>query len=77
MRLPYQVSADDPEVLMISAETETCDCGWYLELEWSSEGRTGTVRIDDAGRPFRTTAIKGLPRYGYDTLNRRWSSLSD
>ncbi|QFQ95176.1 helix-turn-helix domain-containing protein [Streptomyces phaeolivaceus] len=77
VRLPYQVSADDPEVLMISAETETCDCGWYLELEWSSEGRTGTVRIDDAGRPFRTTAIKGLPRYGYDTLNRRWSSLSD
>ncbi|MDT0569921.1 helix-turn-helix domain-containing protein [Streptomyces sp. DSM 3412] len=76
VRLPYRVSADDPEVLMISAETETCDCSWYLELEWSSEGRTGTVRIDDNGRPFRTTGIKGLPRYEYDTVNRRWAPVT-
>lgn len=77
VRLPYRVSADDPEVLMVSAETETCDCSWYLELEWSSEGRTGTIRIDDDGRPFRTTGIKGLPRYEYDTLNRRWVSVTE
>ncbi|MGW0841574.1 helix-turn-helix domain-containing protein [Streptomyces sp. NPDC002787] len=76
VRLPYRVSAEDPEVLRVSAETETCDCSWYLELEWSSEGRTGTVRIDDDGRPFRTTAIKGLPRYEYDTSNRRWSPVT-
>ncbi|MGW1672585.1 helix-turn-helix domain-containing protein [Streptomyces sp. NPDC002324] len=77
VRFPYSVSADDPEVLMVSAETETCDCQWYLELEWSSEGRTGTVRIDDGGRPFRTTAIKGLPRYTYATENHRWAPLTD
>ncbi|MEH0524396.1 helix-turn-helix transcriptional regulator [Streptomyces stelliscabiei] len=77
VRFPYSVSADDPEVLMVSAETETCDCQWYLELEWSSEGRTGTVRIDDGGRPFRTTAIKGLPRYTYATENHRWVPLTD
>ena len=23
-------------------------------------------------RPFRTTAVKGLPRYEYDTVNRGW-----
>ncbi len=69
---PYSVSAEDPEVLKVSAETETCDCSWYLELDWSSEGRTGTVRIDDGGSPFRTTAVKGLPRYEYDTVNRGW-----
>lgn len=69
---PYRVSAEDPEVLKVSAETETCDCSWYLELDWSSEGRTGTVRIDDGGSPFRTTAVKGLPRYEYDTVNRGW-----
>ncbi|WP_443049863.1 helix-turn-helix domain-containing protein [Streptomyces sp. NBC_00287] len=72
MRLPYRVSAEDPEVLLVTARTENCDCRWYLELDWSSQGRTGTVRIDDQGRPIRTTGIKGLPRYAYDTSAREW-----
>lgn len=72
MRLPYRVSAEDPEVLLVDAQTESCDCSWYLELDWSSQGRTGTVRIDDHGRPFRTTSIEGLPSYGYDTSARKW-----
>ncbi|MEE1760305.1 helix-turn-helix domain-containing protein [Streptomyces sp. SP18BB07] len=76
VRFPYSVSATDPEVLKVSAETATCDCSWYLELDWSSEGRTGTVRIDDGGSPFRTTAVKGLPRYEYDTENRRWTPVT-
>ncbi|AYN43143.1 XRE family transcriptional regulator [Streptomyces dangxiongensis] len=73
MRLPYRVSATDPEVLLVTAETATCDCRWYLELEWSSQGRTGTVRIDDHGRPFRTTGIKGLPHYSYATWKHEWA----
>ncbi|WP_238696822.1 helix-turn-helix transcriptional regulator [Streptomyces sp. E5N298] len=72
VRMPYRVSAKDPEVLLVTAGTSSCDCRWYLELDWSSQGRTGTVRIDDDGRPFRTSAIKGLTRYMYDTLGRRW-----
>ncbi|WAU84222.1 helix-turn-helix domain-containing protein [Streptomyces sp. Qhu-G9] len=74
VRMPYRVSAEDPEVLLVSARTQTCDCSWYLELDWSSEGRTGTVRIDDHGRPFRTSSIKGLPRYWYGTegSERQW-----
>lgn len=75
VRFPYRVSAQDPEVLLVTARTETCDCHWYLELEWSSQGRTGTVRIDDAGRPFRTSGIKGLPRYWYST--REWIPRTD
>ncbi|MFM9695118.1 helix-turn-helix domain-containing protein [Streptomyces europaeiscabiei] len=77
VRFPYSVSAEDSEVLTVSAQTETCDCLWYLELEWSSEGRTGTVRIDDNGRPFRTTGIKGLPRYTYATEQHQWVPLTD
>jgi len=76
VRMPYRVSATDPEVLMITARTEGCDCRWYLELDWSSQGRTGTVRIDDRGRPFRTSAVEGLPHYEYDTLNRSWRARS-
>ncbi|QFQ98153.1 helix-turn-helix domain-containing protein [Streptomyces phaeolivaceus] len=62
---PYQVSLQEPEVLLLSARTDSCTCDWYVELDWSSQGRTGTVRIDDHGRPFRTTDIKGLPHYWY------------
>ena len=62
---PYWVSLQEPEVLLVSAGTEACTCDWYLELDWSSQGRSGTVRIDDHGRPFRTTSIKGLPHYWY------------
>ncbi|MFF7311514.1 helix-turn-helix domain-containing protein [Streptomyces sp. NPDC008137] len=76
VRMPYRVSAKDPEVLLVTARTVTCDCRWYLELDWSSQGRRGTVRIDDAGRPFRTSGIKGLPRYMYDTSARRWGPYS-
>ncbi|MEU3899139.1 helix-turn-helix transcriptional regulator [Streptomyces sp. NPDC045251] len=72
VRMPYRVSAKDPEVLLVTARTSSCDCRWYLELDWSSQGREGTVRIDDDGRPFRTSAVEGLPRYRYDTLGRRW-----
>ncbi|MER5467837.1 helix-turn-helix domain-containing protein [Streptomyces sp. NPDC002685] len=62
---PYQVSLQEPEVLLLSARSESCTCDWYLDLDWSSQGRTGTVRIDDNGRPFRTTSINGLPHYWY------------
>ncbi|WP_436848033.1 helix-turn-helix domain-containing protein [Streptomyces collinus] len=75
VRFPYRVSAEDPEVLLVTATTETSDCSWYLELDWSSQGRTGTVRVDDHGRPFRTSGIKGLPRYWYGTNGqgvRQW-----
>ncbi|MHC5902305.1 helix-turn-helix domain-containing protein [Streptomyces sp. S6] len=74
---PYSVSSKDPEILQVTARTAGCDCSWYLELDWSSQGRTGTVRIDDAGRPFRTTAITGLPRYLYDYQSRNWAPDSE
>ncbi|MGW6565735.1 helix-turn-helix domain-containing protein [Streptomyces sp. NPDC054975] len=70
---PYAVSAAEPEELLIDARTAGCDCRWYLELEWSGAGRSGTVRIDDGGRPFRTSALKG-PVYAYDTVGRRWTT---
>ncbi|MEU9140426.1 helix-turn-helix domain-containing protein [Streptomyces sp. NPDC048404] len=71
-RLPYRVSVEDPEVLLVKARTKHCACDWYLDLDWSSQGRTGTIRIDDHGRPFRTAGIAGLPRYSYAESTRRW-----
>ncbi|GHF96332.1 helix-turn-helix domain-containing protein [Streptomyces zaomyceticus] len=70
---PYKVSAAEPEELLIYAGAAKCDCRWYLELEWSSQGRRGTVRIgDEDGAPFRTSGAKGRPVSMYDSAGRRW-----
>ncbi|MBT2442198.1 XRE family transcriptional regulator, partial [Streptomyces sp. ISL-36] len=70
--LPYTVTSSAPEELLVTARTAGCDCRWHLELKWSSEGRSGTVRITDDGRPFRTSGVTGRPVWEYDTLGRRW-----
>ncbi|HET6855530.1 MAG TPA: helix-turn-helix domain-containing protein [Streptomyces sp.] len=70
---PYKVSATDPELLLVTSRTVNCDCDWYLELEWSSGARSGSVRIDDNGRPFRTSGTKNRPTYDFDhTGTRSW-----
>ncbi|MDT9681160.1 helix-turn-helix transcriptional regulator [Streptomyces sp. TRM76323] len=69
---PYKVTSSDPEELLVSARTAGCDCRWYLELEWSAGGRSGTVRITDGGRPFRTSGIRGRPAYAYDSAEGLW-----
>ncbi|MBM7057286.1 helix-turn-helix domain-containing protein [Streptomyces durocortorensis] len=71
---PYRVSVTDPEVFLITGRTAGCDCDWFAELSWSSGGRSGTVRIDDGGRPFRTSGVGGRPVLDYDTADRRWVS---
>ncbi|MEU3264513.1 helix-turn-helix domain-containing protein [Streptomyces bacillaris] len=69
---PYRVSASDPEVLLVTARAARCDCDWVAELRWSSGGRSGTVRIDDGGRPFRTSGAPGRPVHDYDHGAGRW-----
>lgn len=74
---PYSVSVTDPEVLLITGRTAGCDCDWFAELTWSSGGRSGTVRIDDDGRPFRTSGVRGRPVLDYATDSGRWVSVAD
>ncbi|MPY32055.1 helix-turn-helix domain-containing protein [Streptomyces adustus] len=68
---PYRVSLQEPEVLVVSSRNESCTCDWYLDLDWSSQGRTGTIRIDDRGRPFRSTSTIGMRGYRYDRVYHR------
>ncbi|MCW5253039.1 hypothetical protein [Streptomyces sp. SHP 1-2] len=62
---PYKVSESDPEVFRVTAHTSGHDVRWYLELDWSSGNRRGTLRVDDHGRPFRTSASRTPAYYGY------------
>jgi hypothetical protein len=66
---PFRVSSTEPVVLRVIARTKTCDCDWHLDLPWTSGGRSGTLRVDDTGRSFRTSGGTGKA-YGYTD---RWA----
>ncbi|MEU3352753.1 hypothetical protein [Streptomyces sp. NPDC037389] len=74
---PYRVTSTDPQVLEVVGRTESHDVSWYLELEWSSGDRHGTVRVDDNGRPFRTSAVKDRPQYSYWMGKNVWTPVED
>ncbi|TXS49917.1 hypothetical protein [Streptomyces sp. t39] len=71
---PYTVSSSDPEALLVSGRAVACDCDWVLDVGWSSAGRSGTVRIDDGGRPFRTSGVRGGGVYDYDYTSQSWAA---
>ncbi|MEU1184309.1 helix-turn-helix transcriptional regulator [Streptomyces sp. NPDC005820] len=69
---PYKVSESDPEVFYVFADARAHNVSWYLELDWSSGDRQGTLRIDDHGNPFRTTGNVGRPAYDYPLGSSEW-----
>lgn len=71
---PFRVSSNDVEVFDLNVHVEGHDVRWYLELQWSSGGQTGTMRIDDGGNPFRTSSIAGRPEYRYNRSASKWET---
>lgn len=69
---PYEVKESDPEVLYVTVHTKAHDVRWDLTLDWSSGGRHGTVRIDNGGSPFRTSADVHRPGYDYPLGGTDW-----
>ncbi|NEE19821.1 helix-turn-helix domain-containing protein [Streptomyces sp. SID7499] len=69
---PFKVSESDPEVYYIRADASAYDVSWWLELAWSSGDRTGTLTVDDHGRPFRTSGNNGRPAYEFPLGGEKW-----
>jgi transcriptional regulator with XRE-family HTH domain len=70
---PYKVSDTDSEVYYVAAGTQTHDVSWYLEMDWTSGNQHGKLRIDDRGKPFRTSGNLGRPAYDYPLgYNDKW-----
>ncbi|MFD5202921.1 helix-turn-helix domain-containing protein [Streptomyces sp. NPDC058375] len=69
---PYRVSSEDVEVFNLDMKAVSYDVTWYLELEWSSGGKEGVLRIDDHGKPFRLSGMKGRPEYVYGNEEVGW-----
>lgn len=57
----FTVSASHPEYFVIIAITKTAFCKWYINLSWQSMGKIGTLRLENRGKEFQTTAITGDP----------------
>lgn len=74
---PYKVSESDPEVFYVQANTSAHYVNWYLELDWSSGDRHGTLRVDDGGRPFRTSGSQGRPAYQYWGGGTGWEAAEE
>ncbi|MET7600767.1 helix-turn-helix domain-containing protein [Streptomyces sp. NPDC005496] len=70
---PYKVSESDPEVFYVFADARTHHVSWYLELDWSSGTKHGTVRVDDRGKVFRTSGNVGRPAYTYPLGSSEWA----
>ncbi|WP_406373732.1 helix-turn-helix domain-containing protein [Streptomyces sp. NBC_00647] len=69
---PYKVSESDPEVFYVFADAQAHNVRWCLELDWSSGTKSGTVRVDDHGKPFRTSGNVGRPAYDYPLGDSEW-----
>ncbi|WP_018547792.1 helix-turn-helix domain-containing protein [Streptomyces sp. LaPpAH-108] len=74
---PYKVSQSDPEVLYITAGADSHDVRWYVDLQWNSGGRQGTLRISDHGTPFRTTGSHGRPTYEFPVGGTHWYRVAE
>ncbi|MFJ8150451.1 helix-turn-helix domain-containing protein [Streptomyces sp. NPDC096048] len=74
---PYTVTESDIEVFNVNAHTSGHDVSWYLELEWSSGHRHGVMRVDDHGKPFRTSASRDDSYYAYPLGGDGWELVED
>lgn len=71
-RLPYQIDSSTPLVIDLAGTTASHEVTWEVKLEYSSEGRTGTIVLNDYGQPLRTTAATGLTMVTYSPGKCGW-----
>jgi hypothetical protein len=74
---PYRVSESEPEVLYVTARAGAHDVSWVIDIQWSSGGRQDKLRVDDHGKPFRTSGMAGRPYYEYLPGSTEWAESLD
>ncbi|WP_329266635.1 hypothetical protein [Streptomyces sp. NBC_01451] len=74
---PYTVSGSDPEHFVVQPSTHAHDVTFTLRLQWAWNGKRGELRIDDQGKPFRTTADRNATWLCPDSTSTRLVRLTD
>jgi hypothetical protein len=72
---PFGVDKSAPEILKFHLDYGDEDIEWLAELDWLSAGKPGTVRIDNAGAPFVSTAFHSRPVYAW--RDQEWHRVGD
>jgi hypothetical protein len=70
---PYQVSNTDSEFFQVWPEGVNSYVTYSLLLDWSYQGRSGQLVIDDHGTPFQFTGF-GASAGGYFDSSGKWKS---
>jgi hypothetical protein len=53
----FTISDTDPEYFVVYATTAKSLVQWYLDLNWQSMGRSGSLPISNGSVPFATSAV--------------------
>jgi hypothetical protein len=62
-RFLFSLRKGETEVFYIWARVTQGACDWVADLQLLVNGKRHAIRIDDAGRPFRTTSSKGAESF--------------
>ncbi|MBM2615909.1 hypothetical protein JIG36_10110 [Actinoplanes sp. LDG1-06] len=61
---PFTVSESDPEVFTLAVGPgPACHCSWTASVDYTQDGQSYTVPIDDHGKPFHAVPTDRLPTY--------------
>ncbi|WP_406436988.1 hypothetical protein OHB14_60580 [Streptomyces sp. NBC_01613] len=63
---PYKVSANDPEVFILSGGALRGAIHWKAVLRWVADGKEGSSEISNGGKPFLSYPVDA-PNYWFDT----------
>jgi hypothetical protein len=66
-RFLFSLSKGETEIFYIWARVTQGTCDWIADLQLLVNGKRQAMRIDDAGRPFRTTAPIGAERFYWES----------
>ncbi|WP_327284152.1 hypothetical protein [Streptomyces sp. NBC_01205] len=66
--LPFKVSSQDPEQLELRFPSVQGDVRFSITVDWVSEGKPGSVKLDNGGAGFRVMGLGGLPRHPLSAL---------
>jgi transcriptional regulator with XRE-family HTH domain len=69
---PYVVHSTEPEMFAIHLCYGDEDVEWIAELGWRFAGRSGALRIDNAGAPFVSTPFSTRPIYRWGGEDEGW-----
>ncbi len=69
---PLKVDPNDVEQLVIQMDSPREDVEWVLVVGWTSGTDSGELRIDDNGKPFRSTAVTAARPWCVDQEQNVW-----